>query len=374
MKDTAPKTCRWAILGAAGIAHKNWQAIRDAGNATLVAVASRDVRRAQAFVDECQAQVPHPVKPEALGNYEQVLARPDIDAVYIPLPTGLRKQWVIRAAEAGKHVLVEKPAGIDAAEVAEMIAACERHRVQFMDGVMFMHGRRFQKLRAVLDTEVGSLRHIASQFSFLSDEEFLRTNIRSNGALEPLGCLGDLGWYCLRFTLWATGEIAPLRVTGRIHAETQQGATPQVPLAFSSTLEFAGGVGASYHCSFNAMNAQWAVVSGTKGLLQISDFVLPFSGTQTRYNLTRSEFAIKVCQADYHEGRQAGQIEEPSNNAPGSQESALFARFSDLVLTGGRDPHWPRMSLLTQQVLDACLRSARSGGAPVEVESNNIAS
>ena len=259
--------CRWGILGAANIARKNWQAIRDAGNATLVAVASREVRRAQAFVDECQAQAPHPVKPEALGNYEQVLARPDIDAVYIPLPTGLRKQWVIRAAEAGKHVLVEKPAGIDAAEVAEMIAACERHRVQFMDGVMFMHGRRFQKLRAVLDTEVGSLRHIASQFSFLSDEEFSRTNIRAHGALEPLGCLGDLGWYCLRFTLWAMGEIAPLRVTGRIHAETQQSAAPPVPLAFSGTLEFAGGVGASYHCSFNAMNAgtlyRQMVVEGT---------------------------------------------------------------------------------------------------------------
>ncbi len=368
MKDPAPKTCRWAILGAAFIAHKNWQAIRDAGNATLVAVASRDVRRAQAFVDECQAQVPHPVKPEALGSYEQVLARPDIDAVYLPLPTGLRKQWVIRAAEAGKHVLVEKPAGGDAAEVAEMIAACERHRVQFMDGVMFMHGRRFQKLRAVLDTEVGSLRHIASQFSFLSDAEFSRTNIRAHGALEPLGCLGDLGWYCLRVTLWAMGEIAPLRVTGRIHAETQQSAAPPVPLAFSGTLEFAGGVGASYHCSFNAMNAQWAIVSGTKGLLQISDFVLPFSGTQTRYNLTRSEFAINVCQADYHEGRQAGQIDEPSNNAPGSQESALFADFSDLVITGRRDSHWPRISLLTQQVLDACLRSARCGGAPVSVE------
>jgi len=368
MNDTAPKTCRWAILGAAFIAHKNWQAIRDAGNATLVAVASRDVRRAQAFVDECQAQVPHPVKPEALGSYEQVLARPDIDAVYLPLPTGLRKQWVIRAAEAGKHVLVEKPAGGDAAEVAEMIAACERHRVQFMDGVMFMHGRRFQKLRAVLDTEVGSLRHIASQFSFLSNEEFSRTNIRAHGALEPLGCLGDLGWYCLRFTLWAMGEIAPLRVTGRIHAETQQSAAPPVPLAFSGTLEFAGGVGASYHCSFNAMNAQWAIVSGTKGLLQISDFVLPFSGTQTRYNLTRSEFAINVCQADYHEGRQAGQIEEPSNNAPGSQESALFADFSDLVITGRRDPRWPRISLLTQQVLDACLRSARCGGAPANVQ------
>src|SRR6188474_116084 len=135
-------TCRWGILGAAFIARKNWQAIRDAGNARLVAVASRDLARAQAFIAECQSSAPHPVVPEAMDSYEALLARSDIDAVYIPLPTGLRKEWVIRAAQAGKHVLIEKPAGCAAADVEEMIAVCERHRVQFMDGVMFMHGRR----------------------------------------------------------------------------------------------------------------------------------------------------------------------------------------------------------------------------------------
>jgi predicted dehydrogenase len=274
-------SCRWGILGAAFIARKNWQSIRDAGNATLVALASRDIAKAQAFIDECQAQVPHAVKPEALGSYEALLARPDINAVYIPLPTGLRKEWVIRAARAGKHVLVEKPVGCIAADVAEMLDACEQHHVQFMDGVMFMHGRRLQQLRGVLDTEVGLIQHIATQFSFLAADDFAHTNIRAHGALEPLGCLGDLGWYCLRFTLWAMGENAPLSVTGRIHAETQQSAdAPPVPLAFSGTLNFAGGVSASYYCSFIAQHAQWAIVSGTKGLLQVSDFVLPFFGVR----------------------------------------------------------------------------------------------
>ncbi len=166
------KHCRWGILGAAFIARKNWQAIREAGNATLVAVASRELVRAQAFIDECQASAPHAVVPEAMGSYEALLARPDIDAVYIPLPTGLRKEWVIRAAQAGKHVLVEKPVGCHAAEVEEIIAACEQHRVQFMDGVMFMHGRRLQRMRDVLDLKVGNIRHIASQFSFMSDADF----------------------------------------------------------------------------------------------------------------------------------------------------------------------------------------------------------
>src|SRR4051812_18248990 len=102
-----PTTCRWGILGAAFIAHKNWQSIRDAGNASLVAVASREEERCRQFIAECQAQVPHPVVPEAIDSYEALLARGEIDAVYIPLPTGVRKEWVIRAAEAGKHVLVE---------------------------------------------------------------------------------------------------------------------------------------------------------------------------------------------------------------------------------------------------------------------------
>jgi len=79
-----------------------------------------------------------------MDSYEALLARSDIDAVYIPLPTGLRKEWVVRSAQAGKHVLVEKPVGCNAADVDAIIAACEKHRVQFMDGVMFMHGRRFE--------------------------------------------------------------------------------------------------------------------------------------------------------------------------------------------------------------------------------------
>jgi predicted dehydrogenase len=288
--------------------------------------------------------------------------------VYIPLPTGLRKEWVIRAAQAGKHVLVEKPVGCDAADVAEILAACEQQQVQFMDGVMFMHGRRLQRLRAVVDQDVAPIRHIATQFSFLADSDFQQTNIRSHGKLEPLGCLGDLGWYNLRFTLWAMGEAEPLRVSGRIHAETQQSAdAPPVPLAFSGTLEFAGGVSASYYCSFTAAHSQWAVVSGETGLLQLSDFVLPFSGETTRYSLTHSRFEINGCQADMHAGQQVEQVDEPSNNAPGSQESALFADFSQLVLDGRLDPSWGRISLLTQRVMDACLHSAHAGGTPVDL-------
>lgn len=351
--------CRWGILGAAFIARKNWQAIRDAGNAELVAVASRDLARAQAFIDECQASAPHPELPEAVEGYEALLARSDIDAVYIPLPTGLRKEWVLRAAAAGKHVLVEKPVGRDAVEVAEIVDACVRHGVQFMDGVMFMHGLRLQRLRSVIDAEVGQVRHVTSQFSFRGDESFLQSNIRAQGGLEPLGCLGDLGWYCLRFTLWACDWAEPEQVCGRVHQATADG----VPLEFSGSLVFAGGVSASFHCSFTAAHAQWAVVSGERGLLRLDDFVLPYAGVPPRYVVTHSEFVLDGCRADMRAGRFERTVDEPANNAPGSQESMLFRNFSSLVLDGRVDSHWSHISLLTQRVLDACLASARDGGA-----------
>jgi predicted dehydrogenase len=141
-----------------------------------------------------------------------------------------------------------------------------------------------------------------------------------------------------------------------------------VPLEFSGTLRFADDTSASFYCSFTTANAQWAVVSGDKGLLQVNDFVLPFSGTQTKFSLTGSEFVINGCRFDMHEGRQGEALDEPSSNAPGSQESGMFQSFSNLVLSGKIDPHWPKISLLTQRVLDACLRSARQGSAVVGVE------
>jgi predicted dehydrogenase len=359
-------TCRWGILGAAFIARKNWQSIRDANNAVLVAVASRDLNRAKTFVDECQASAPHDITPEAMCSYEALLARSDIDAVYIPLPTALRKEWVLKAARAGKHVLVEKPVGCTAEDVAEIITVCAENHVQFMDGVMFMHGQRLEHLHQVLKEEVGEVKHIATQFSFKGDDSFERDNIRAQSALEPLGCLGDLGWYCLRFTLWAMNEETPVEVTGRIHHQTQPSISGQsVPLAFSGTLSFAKSASASFYCCFTAAHAQWAVVSGENALLQVSDFVLPFSSEFTTYSLTKSNFTIDGCRADMHGGKETQSLQEPSNNAPGSQESRLFETFSKLVVSKKLDPQWPRISLLTQRVLEACLESAHQHSAPV---------
>lgn len=354
--------CRWGVLGAAVIARKNWQAIRHSGNGRLVAVASRSAEKAAAFIAECQAQVPHEPAPEAVGGYAELLAREDIDAVYIPLPTGLRKEWVLAAAAAGKHVLCEKPCGVDAGEVREMIEACAQAGVQFMDGVMFMHNERLGAIRCELDSgeAVGEIRRIATQFSFFAPDEFYGGNIRADPRLEPLGSLGDLGWYCIRFILWAMQFETPRAVTARLIREVEG-----VPISISAELVFPGGVTASLYCSFESENQQWVHLSGTRGSLAVDDFVLPFHGTELAYTVEQSRFETEGChfRMERHPRRVA--LKEHSDSHPTAQESRLFRRFGELVLGGSPDPFWPRISLQTQEVLDACLRSAREGGREV---------
>jgi predicted dehydrogenase len=366
------KLCRFGILGAATIARKNWQAILNSGNAMLTAVASRDRERAGRFIAECQASAPLAAPPRACG-YHELLAAGDVDAVYIPLPTGIRKQWVLKAAAAGKHVLCEKPCAVNSADLAEMLAACQRNNVQFMDGVMFMHSSRLPAMRAVLDDgqSVGRIKRIASQFSFLGSEQFARENIRVNSTMEPLGALGDLGWYNLRFTLWAMNYQLPERVTGRVLTAARQEGGGDVPVEFSGELLFAGGASASFYCSFITENQQWAAISGDRGTLHVSDFVLPFFGSEAAFTISRPQFDVRGCQFNMNERTQRHAVPEYSNNAPNSQETNMIRNFAALALGGKPDPQWAEIALKTQQVLDACLASSRQDGAAVAVRPLN---
>ncbi len=175
-------TLRWGILSSAGIARKNWEAIKNSGNGIVTAVASRDVAKAQQFIDECQAEVPFAEVPRAIGGYDGIVTADGVDAVYIPLPTGLRKEWVIKAAEAGKHVMCEKPCAVDTEALEAMTGACAANNVQFMDGVMYMHSDRMPKLREALDdpANIGEIKRIASAFTFCAPPEFFGDNIRAS--------------------------------------------------------------------------------------------------------------------------------------------------------------------------------------------------
>ena len=115
------------------------------------------------------------------------------------MPTGVRSAVIVAAAKAGKHVLSEKPIAPTAAEAATMIQACRDNNVVFMDGVMFMHNPRLSAIQKAIDApEFGVLKRVIGDFSFSGDETFFGENIRVDRALEPLGCLGDLGIYNTR--------------------------------------------------------------------------------------------------------------------------------------------------------------------------------
>jgi predicted dehydrogenase len=365
-----PFFCRWGILGTANIARKNWQAIRRASNCRLTAVASRDIDRCRRFIDECQRSVPFDPPPWALGSYEELLASDEVDAVYMPLPTGVRKPWAIRAAEAGKHVLLEKPVGATAEDVREILAACRRSGVQMMDGVMFMHSRRMEAVRKILDDgqSIGTLKRITSQFSFGAGSEFFASNIRAHGQLEPLGCLGDLGWYNIRFTLWAMNWQLPKGVSGHMLAEHRRADSPAaVPTDFSAELFFDGGVSAAFYCSFLAEIQQWANLAGTEGFLQVPDFVLPWRGDEVSFGVSNPVHTITGCDFNLEEHPRRFAVREDSNSTENSQEANMFRRFAELALSGRPDNSWGEMALKTQQVLDACLRSARAGGKTIEL-------
>lgn len=368
--NDSKQTCRWGILSAANIARKNWLAIKNSGNGIVAAVASRSVSKAQSFIDQCQSNEPFELAPLAIEGYEALLQSPTIDAVYIPLPTGLRKDWVIRAAEAGKHILCEKPCAPNASELREMINACKSNNVQFMDGVMYMHGRRLNEMRKTLDdgTSVGAIRRISSQFSFHGGDDFVSNNIRGDYSLEPLGALGDLGWYTIRFSLWAMKYQMPEYVTATLLTEHRPDSKhPSVPLEISAELFFAGGVSAAFYNSFITEHQQWANISGNRGYLHCPDFVLPYHNSSSKFFITKSVHQNDGCRFKMFEHKQEVVVDESSDSEPDSPETNLFRNFAELVNSKRVDSQWPEITLKTQLVLDAVLESARHGGKRVSL-------
>jgi len=246
-----------------------------------------------------------------------------------------------------------------------MLDVCSAARVQFMDGVMFMHSRRLPLLRQVLDDPqmIGTVLRAASHFSFMGSEDFWKQNIRVNDELEPLGCLGDLGWYNIRFSLWVMNERLPERVTGRILAEHVRKEVP-VPVEFSGELFFAGGASASFYCSFRTAIQQTAIVSGTQGYLVVRDFVLPFQGSEIGFEVNRPEFRVHGCDFNMESSLREFTVQEHSNSAADAQEASMIRAFAEIVRSGQVEPQWGEIALKTQRVLDACLISGHDGGRP----------
>jgi predicted dehydrogenase len=353
------KKLRIGFLSTAGIGKKNWKAIFHSGNCVVSAVASRDMDISRKYIEECQHEFAFTETPHAFGSYEELIASPEVDAVYVPLPTALRKDFVIRAAAAGKHIICEKPCAASVVELEEMLVACAENKVQFMDGVMFMHSPRLEKVREVLGDgkSVGRIRRISSAFSFFpADQNFFQDNIRINGALEPTGCLGDLGWYSIRFALWTLDWQLPHTVTAKILSSSEALTDrPSAPTEFSAELFYDDGVSVEFYSSFRAAKQQWVHVSGQNGWLLLPDFVHPFNSYEPAFEVNE-KYLTTTSDVKCPPG-----VDPLVQGHATAQDARMFRNFANQIFSGKLNDDWPMWSLKTQTVLDACHEAARCG-------------
>lgn len=327
---TPPRPLRFGVLGTGRITRRVGPAIARTAGAELSAVASRNATRAAAWAAEHGS-------PRSYGSYAELLDDPDLDALYIALPPTLHREWTIRAAERGLHILCEKPLATTLADAAEMAAACRQHEVQLVDGVMWVHTPRAAMMRSILDDgTLGPLRRVTSAFSFPAD--WGPNEIRYNPDLGG-GSLLDLGWYCIGVTLWAFGAL-PSSVTG--WAALEGG----VDRSFSAMLHFEGGQVASFDCGFQTATRRWFEVAGRNGSLVCDDFTRPWTPEKARF----------WVHGDF------GKATEHRSD-PVIQDECLVAAFCHLATSGQADHSWADFAVNVQRVCEALLTSSCRGSS-----------
>ena len=206
--------------------------MRKADRCEVVAVGSRDVAAARSFAEELGI-------PRAHGSYEALLADPEVDAVYIPLPNHLHLQWTIAAARAGKHVLCEKPLALTAADAERMVEACEREGVRLMEAFMYrLHPSWQPSASSSRPGASGALVAVQSWFSYFNDDPTNIRNIRDAGG----GALCDIGCYSVNLSRMFLGD-EPTRVQASIVRDPVMG----VDVVTSAMLDFPGGANRNLH-------------------------------------------------------------------------------------------------------------------------------
>ena len=216
----------------------------------VVAVASREAERARTYARNKRIATAH-------GSYEALLADPDVDAVYVSLPNGLHAEWAVRALEAGKHVLVEKPFSRRVAEVEHAFDVAEREGLILTEGFMWRHHPQARRLVELLP-EIGEVRLVRAVFSFDLGHP---GDPRWDAALEG-GALMDVGCYCISGARLVCGE--PERIHG---AGTGNG----VDSRFAGVLRFAGGALATFDCGFDLPGRDELEIVGSEGTLFLDD-------------------------------------------------------------------------------------------------------
>lgn len=249
----------WGIMSTARIARETIvPAIKSLRHNFIVAVASRDMTRAREFAASMEI-------PRAYDSYDDLLADPEVQAVYIPLPNNGHAPWAIKALKAGKHVLVEKPFALNADEAQEMVGAALENSVVLMEAFNYRFSTRFNKLKDLIRKgEIGKLRFITSSFTFnLSGPDDIRLKPELGG-----GVLFDLGCYCVNLQRQLVGH-EPLQV-GALAYEGISG----VDLQMTATLDFGNQVYTHFDVAMNAASQQATRLVGTDGTLVLDS---PFS-------------------------------------------------------------------------------------------------
>src|SRR5262249_28853471 len=140
-----------------------------------------------------------------------------------------------------------------------------------------------------------------------------------------------------------------------------------VPIGFSGELFFPGGTSSSFYCSFQAANQQWAIVGGTQGYFQLADFVVPFFGSEVGFEVNSPTLRIRGCDFNMESHPRRFAVQEYGSGTENAQETNMIRKFAQIVLSGQLEPHWGDQALATQQVIDACLRSAQEDGRVIRV-------
>jgi predicted dehydrogenase len=259
MEPMDVRRVRWGILSTAAIGRtKVIPGIQRAERCEVVAIASRDRALAERVASELSIPVAH-------GSYEALLADPTVDAVYIPLPNHLHAEWAIAAAEAGKHVLCEKPLALTARDAERMIAAAERAGVHLMEAFMYrLHPSWVAVRELVAAGRIGRLVAVHSWFSYFNDDPANIRNIADIGG----GALYDIGCYCVNLSRMLFDD-EPIRVSAAVRRDPLDG----TDILTTGILEFDAGV-ASFTCSTRAESDQQVHVYGSTGRISVG---IPFN-------------------------------------------------------------------------------------------------
>jgi xylose dehydrogenase (NAD/NADP) len=323
------KTVRWGIISTADIGAKSViPAIHHSKNGEVAAVASRDLDRARAFARANDI-------PTAYGSYEELLADPDIDAVYNPLPNHLHAAWSIRAAEAGKATLCEKPFASDAAEAQGMVDAFAERGILLAEAFMYRFHPRTRRIKELIDDGIiGDVHVIHAAFSFdIDDEDDIHLKSEMAG-----GALMDVGCYCINVMRFVTGEEPD-----RASAQADFGARSGVDERLVGALGFPSGVLGVFDCSMRTPDRQMIEIRGTKGRIVVDLAFVPPEDEAATFQLWR--------------GGEVEMIAIP----PANQYQLMVEDFADALLND-RPPRFPpEDGVANMRVIDRLLASAREG-------------